>query len=124
MRYQAINLLWFLGAEGQYKSFISFALITYLANFGTSQSLAITDFVRADLNSDWKPHPHHSLRLLSNLERNRSYFHMFRKEITQQNRLPTALIQIHVLFLFFVMYMKILRNKLLLKLAYIENIYH
>ena len=58
MRYQAINILWCFGAEGQYKSFISFALITYLANFGTSQSLAITDFVRSDLNSEPKPHPH------------------------------------------------------------------
>ena len=101
MLYQAI-ILWFFCAEGQYKSLVSFALITYLANFGTSQSSAITDFVRADLNSDWKPHPHHSLWLLSNSERNRSYFHMFRKEITLQNRLPTALIKIHVLFLFFV----------------------
>ena len=91
MRYQAI-ILWFLCAEGQYKSFISFALITNLANFGTSQSLAITDFVRSDLNSERKPHPHHSQWLLSNSERNRSYFHMLRKEITQQNRLPTPLI--------------------------------
>ena len=55
MRYQAI-ILWFFGAERQYKSFISLALITYLANFGNSQSLAITDLVRSDLNSEWKPH--------------------------------------------------------------------